>query len=289
MKKYWNYIFIILLLTAVFLGAEIVKSPKANELAVFFFNVGQGDAEMIQKGNFQVLIDGGPDDKVLSEIGKVMPLSDRKIDVMILSHPHADHLVGLNQVLDRYEVGTIYSTGVSYTSNQYLEFLGKIKDRNIDYKIPKEGDTLDLPEIGKIHFLWPGERFKQQTVENLNNTSEIVQFCAELHCALLGGDAEIEEQTEMLGYYSQQNALDQLKSEILKIPHHGSSNGAGEEFFKAISPKYAVISAGADNQFGHPHAVTLELLNKLGIQIFRTDRDGTIRFVVGAAGFEKAN
>jgi len=289
MKKYWNYIFIILFLTTIFLGAEIVKSPRSNELAIYFFNVGQGDAEMIQKGDFQILIDGGPDDKVLSEMGKVMPLSDRKIDVMILSHPHADHLVGLNQILDRYEVGAVYSTGVSYTSNQYLEFLEKIKNKKIEYKLPKEGDSLELPAIGKINFLWPGERFKQQIAENINNTSEIVQFCAQLHCALFSGDAEVEEQKELLDYYSQKNKIEALKSEVLKIPHHGSSNGAGEDFFKAIDPKYAVISAGANNQFGHPHAVTLALLDKLEIPYLRTDKEGTVRFGLGSEGFVKAH
>ncbi len=272
-----KYFLVVLVLLFFFVIAEIVKSPKPDGVQIYFLNVGQGDSELIQKGDFQILIDGGPDDKVLAEIGQVMPLSDRKIDIIILTHPHADHLTGINLILDRYSVSMIYSTGVLDTTNGYFEFLNKIKDKNISFKIPGLYEKIIPFADAELDFLWPGDKYKGATLANLNNSSEVAKFCYFSHCALFTGDIETDEQAAMVDYYSQKNLSDVFHSDILKVPHHGSKNGTNEQTLEIVSPKYAVIEVGADNKYGHPHASTLELLQKYNVIVSRTDQDGTVK------------
>ena len=303
MKKVTQTVLILLVLVLIFVWTEVVKSPHDDSVHIYFLNVGQGDAELIEKGNTQILIDGGPDDKVLSELGKVMPASDRKIETVILTHPHADHLTGLNQVLDRYEVGTIYSNGTLYTTNGYLEFLSKIKDKKIDYQIPEIDQEIKLFDNSSLTFLWPGRQYVGATVENANNASEVTRFCYFSHCALLTGDIETDEQAKMFAschselVSESQKTLKQVQgdnncdnifeSELLKIPHHGSTNGTNQTLLDMVKPKHAIIEVGADNKFGHPHAATIDLLKSANLETFRTDRDGTVEFIINQNGIVK--
>lgn len=274
-------------LLLVFLIAEIVKSPDKDGVQIFFLDISQGDAELIQKGNYQILIDGGPDDKILSELSRVMPITDRNIEVLILTHPHADHLIGLNQVLERYKVEKIYFSGVLHTSSAYLEFLQKIKDTSIVSEVPVQEEEMTLFENGELTFLWPGQKYKDQSLDNLNNSSEVIKFCYYLECAVFLGDQEINEQKLMFAELDKQN-IDYTAS-ILKIAHHGSTNGTDQTTLDKIKPEYAVIEVGADNQFGHPHGATIDLLNKLNIKTYRTDRDGTVQFQLKEGSVEVKN
>ena len=307
MTKITKIFFSLLITLAVFIWVAVVRSPSSIGCNIYFFNVGQGDSALIEKGNFQLLVDGGPDDKILSEIGKVMPLTDRKIEVVILTHPHADHLVGINQIIDRYEVGKIYSTGVIHTSNAYLEFLDKVKNKNISLEVPDVGQKINPFDNSELKFLWPGKNYIEKSAEdnNLNNTSLVSRFCYFDHCVLLPGDLEADGQEAMFSYYSsKQSEVPAAKSEnessetlasnnnifqseILKVAHHGSTNGTNQKLLDIVKPKYAIISAGVDNKFGHPHSGTLDLLQKANIRYYRTDRDGTIEFNFSEQGIAK--
>lgn len=284
MKKWTKIILAVLVLGLFFVLASIARSPSANEskngASIYFLDVGQGDAELIQKGDYQILIDGGPDDKVLSELGKVMPLTDRKIEVIILTHPHADHLVGINQILDRYQVEKIYYSGALYDSNAYTEFRAKIKDKNIQSSIPEIGEQILPFQNGELTFLWPGKMYEQKTNENANNTSEVARFCYFAHCVLFTGDVEIDEQAKFINTTT-------VQSEILKLSHHGSTNGTNQHFLEIVKPQIAVIEVGANNKFGHPHTAVLDLLVQNSIKYYRTDRDGTIKFLIDEAGISK--
>ena len=288
MKKWTRIILGVLILAAAFIWIQVAKSPSADvtdaNVHIFFLSVGQGDAELIQKGDNQILIDGGPDDSVLTQIGKVMPPSDRKIETVILTHPHADHLIGLNSILDRYEVGTIYYSGATYDSNVYTEFLDKAKAKNIPLKVPGLGQVDSSYTNETLTFLWPGEKFNGQSLANLNNVSEVTSFCYFTHCTLFTGDIETDEQAPMINYYATKGGL---QSEILKLPHHGSTNGTNQTLLDAVKPTYAVIEVGAKNKYGHPHAAVLDLLTTNNIKIFRTDTDGTIEFVLNETGIIK--
>ena len=284
MKKLTQFILVFLLVCCVLIFTEISKKPAIAGVQIYFFDVGQGDAALIQEGDQQILIDGGPDDKVLAELGSVMPAGDRKIEHMILTHPHADHITGLNQVLERYEVGEVISTGVVSTSSQYLEFLNNIKTKNIPFKVPKVGDQIAPFADGKIDFLWPGDTYLSKEIDNLNNSSEVFRFCTFDSCALFTGDMEVGEREEMIAYYMKENKLSELQAQILKVAHHGSENGTGENLLENVKAIHAVISVGLNNQFGHPHEAALTLLKEYGLIIHRTDQNGTVRFILNKDG-----
>jgi competence protein ComEC len=275
MKFLTKFIITCLVLLIFSITYRVVQSPTdKNSVDLYFFDVDQGDAALIQKDHYQILIDGGPDDKVLSEIGSAMPLGDKLIEKIILTHPHADHITGLNQVLARYEVGEIVSTAVLSSSNQYLEFLSKIKDLDKTITIPGIGQEDKVFDNGVIEYFWPGDNFLQKESDNLNNSSLVFRFCYFEKCTLFMGDLEIDGQAEM--FSANESRLNDFKSNTIKVSHHGSKNGGNSLLYEIVAPQKAIISAGRDNQYGHPSAETLELLKSLNIEILRTDKDKTI-------------
>lgn len=282
MKKVTKYLLTTLILVCLFVWTSVVRSPKDNFAHLYVLNVGQGDAILIERGDYQILIDGGPDDKVLSELGRVMPTYDRTLEKVILTHPHADHLTGLNQVLDRYTVEELYTNGVTYDSNTYMNFLDKLKTKNINSKTPESFSKIQIFEDGSFEFLWPGEQYKGIKADDLNETSIVSRFCYFNYCALLTGDIQTDKQAELITQAKNQN-LD-LKSDLLKVAHHGSTNGTNQSLLDVVQPKMAAISVGVDNKFGHPHAGTIDLLNSNNIKIFRTDRDSDLDFAFSPDG-----
>ncbi len=250
-------------------------------LSVSFLNVGQGDAALVQKDNFQIIIDGGPDDSILSRISDLMPPMDRKIELVVLTHPHADHLIGINQLMDRYEIGEILSTGVISSSSQYIEFLEKIKIKKIPFNVPKIGDRRQFAANASIAFIWPGDQFVSKSTSNLNDTSLVSKICYFDNCVLSLGDLEKNGQQAMLEYYEKVGKIDIFQSEIIKVPHHGSSNALLPRLYEISTPKTVIVMAGKDNQFGHPHQAVIDYFNQASIEILRTDKtDDNVNFIL---------
>jgi competence protein ComEC len=273
MKKWVSRgILIILALAAISIWYEVVISPDKSGIIVKFCDVGQGDAALIQKDDIQIVIDGGPDDSVLSCIAEEMPAYDKKIDYIILSHPHADHLVGLNSIVSRYELGMVYFNNVKYDSAQYTKFIENINNKNV--VVPQVGETIALFEHGQAEFLYPGKKFSGQNSDDLNVTSEVLRFCYYDHCVLFTGDGEAED-----GIYQNIDAGG-LKSEILKVPHHGSASSIDQNFINAVKPAYAIISVGEDNKYGHPVQSVINLLNENQVDIILLNVDGDAVFTV---------
>ncbi|MCL5795668.1 MAG: MBL fold metallo-hydrolase [Patescibacteria group bacterium] len=230
--------------------------------------------------NFDLLIDCGPDSGIVSKLGEVMPFWDRKIDYLLLTHPHADHLSGCIDVLKRYEIGQIIATDAVHTTAEYQQWLELIKDKKIPYKLARAGQEISLDNETKLDIYWPDESYQNKNVDNLNNTSVVAKLVYYNFSALLLGDAETEVQKSLLKANSQQ-----LKADILKVAHHGSSNGADLNFLKAIAPEIAIISVGKDNKFGHPTSETLKKLESINAQILRTDLNGTIEIISNGQTF----
>ena len=243
-------------------------TTKAN-LKIHFLNVGQGDSTYIKLPNKKdILIDGGPDNKVLTELGKVMDLGDRKIDLVILTHPHTDHLDGLIEVIKRYEVGEIWETKVQYPSKTYESWQKIVREKGIKDKEGIKGVEQNFDGI-KFSVLFPISSLENKTIDNLNNASIVNRLEYNQFSALFLGDAEKSSQTEI---------MDQAKfTTVVKTAHHGSKNGINEDFLKIIRPVIAVISVGRDNSYGHPHKEALAFFNSLASQIFRTDQDSTVQ------------
>jgi len=284
MKNITKYFLSALILVLVFIVANIAKSPDDENVHVYILNVGQGDSILIQKKDYQILVDAGPGHITLEELGKVMPVLDRKIEQIIITHPHQDHIGAINEVIDRYEVGEIFGSGVLATNSDYIQMLKSIKDENIKFTVPLVGEKMSFTENEEMTFFWPGEEYKEKEIDNLNNSSEVVKLCYFSHCALLMGDLETDGQAQML---AKQTDPSVFSSELLKIAHHGSINGTNQQLLDVVKPKFAAISVGADNQFGHPHAKTLDLLSQNSIPISRTDRDGTIEYIFSKDGISK--
>lgn len=264
-----------LLIVAFLVWFSLIYTRGAeNKLIVSFLDVGQGDAILIQSPKGQVLIDGGPGRQVLEKLGEEMPFFDRKIELLIMTHPDADHINGLVEVLNNYQVDEVMETGVTNDNKAYSEWQKIIQDKKIKDTIAKKGDRIDLGEGIELDFMWPEDNLQGQKIANTNNTS-IVNFLTwgETDVALTG-DAE----TLVLDKIAQEYAA--KKIEILKQPHHGSKNGISNKFLETFRPDVSVISVGAKNRYGHPDQDTLDILGRLGIKIYRTDLQGTIKAII---------
>jgi beta-lactamase superfamily II metal-dependent hydrolase len=270
-KKSINF-FIVLLLVIIlgFILNHIFQQPQDGVL-VDFLDVGQGDAAIIKTPAGQsVLIDGGPSDAVVSKIDRLIPFYRRKLDAVILTHPHADHLTGLIKTVDNYNITAFYMTGVVYNTPEYRQLLEKLKINKIPIKIVVSGDKLLFDGEIRLDFIYPTESLQEKTLENVNNSSIVTRLVWGESSVLFTGDLENDKL----------NTLDQpgVSSDVLKVPHHCSSDGIDKKFITAVSPRYAIISVGRDNDFGHPASSCLNLLK--GIQVYRTDQEGDITFMM---------
>lgn len=262
----------VLIVAAIVIWAAAFSQPKADSgnLKVYFFDVGQGDSEYIKTpGGGDILIDGGPDDSVLADLGKVMSPGDRKIDLVILTHPHADHLTGLIEVIKRYEVGEIWETGVEYPSSAYDTWKSEIKNLNITDKFVKAGEEKDFDNLQiKFKILSPLSPFQNRKIDNINNASIVNRLEDGSFSVLFMGDAEKEVQLQIKQSLS--------KATVLKVGHHGSENGTAEDMLKIVRPAIAVIEVGRGNTYGHPAKSVIEMLKNYAATIYRTDQNGTV-------------
>ncbi len=255
------------------------QSGSNGELEVHFFDVAQGDAILIRtSSNQNIVIDGGPDNSFITKLGQTLPFYDKTIDLMILTHPHDDHLFGLVEVLKRYKVKQILYTGVLHTTDAYLEWLEIIREKKIPLKIALAGQKFVFNEV-ELNVIYPFESLTNQKVENLNDSSVVVQLIYQDIKMLFMGDLEVEGEEEIL---QQSNAS--LKSQILKSGHHGSDTSSSWEFLSAVEPNFAVIQVGEDNKFGHPSRRIIKRLERLEVEIYRNDLMGDIVLITDGQG-----
>lgn len=270
-KKFIGGLAIVLL--AVLISQEIsrAKNSDASALEVNFLNVGQGDATLINYlGQYQALIDGGSNGKkLLSELGKAMPWGDKNIELVILTHPDADHLSGLVDLLDNYEAGIFLDNGQEADTEIYKQLKQKIEDNKIKKESLAEGSNFNIGELLNFKIFNPDEA--GISGEERNDNSVVLKMEFGENSFLFTGDAETSAEGDMI--YDEEN----INVDWLKVGHHGSKNSTAENFIEAVSPRYAIISAGAGNRYGHPHEETLARLKNKNVDILRTDEKGTIK------------
>lgn len=261
----------ILLLAASFVWSRVLAQTTDSLVRIDFLDVWQGSAILVgaPNGN-QVLIDGGPSDAVLAKLGENMPLGDRQIELVILTHPDSDHLSGLVEVLKRYEVGQILESGIADSSAEYQAWNDLITQKKIPVIFAQAGQTVKIADNLAIKILYPLGKINGQEFKNINATSLVGKIIYGENSVLFTGDAEEQTEKPLL-------MLDaDLKADILVVGHHGSKTSTGAEFLAAVAPQIAVIQVGAKNKYGHPAAEVLERLKS--INIFRTDLDSDINF-----------
>lgn len=245
-----------------------------KNLEVDFLDVGQGDAILIKApGGQNILVDGGPDKTVLKRLGENLPWWDKQIDLMILTHAHDDHVTGLIDVLKRYQVKKILYTGAVHNAPNYLSWLKIVRDKKIALIIIDKEQTINLGAGANLEILYPDESFLGKTVDDLNQSSIIFRLVYGRNKFLLTGDAGEPVEKKLLA----QGAA--LSADLLKVGHHGSKYSSSQEFLEKVRPKTAVIEVGKNNDFGHPNLRIIKRLERLGVEIFRTDLNGTVKAV----------
>ncbi len=271
MKKKFKLFGLIILLVLNIWTFLIFKPAKSDELKVYFFDVGQGDSIFIETDDGkQILVDGGPDNKLIQRLSEAMPFWDRTIDLIILTHTDNDHLVGLLEVLKRYKVKVIIETGIECEKPECLAWKELKEKEKAAVVLVKLGDSISLDENTEIFILHPFENLSGKKVSKTNNTSVVTKLIYGNYSVLLTADIEkqIEEKLVLAGI--------DIDADYLKIPHHGSKTSTTEEFLDKISPLMAFISLGRDNSYGHPHEEVISRLEKRNIKYYRIDEVGTV-------------
>lgn len=271
-RKYWREWLLLMLLAANMSVWFVVYAHKETELLhVYFLNIGQGDAIFIDSPTHgQILIDGGPNRKVLSELGKILPFGDKYIDIVIESHPDADHITGLVDVVRSFDVGAFLEPGVE-SENKIDDALRKaVEEKGIPHTLARKGMEIDLGGGAKLLILFPNQ---DVTGWETNDASIVAKLVFGNVSFLLTGDSTKKAEYILLGLDK-----DILKSTVLKVGHHGSKGSTSVIYAGAVSPEYGVISAGKDNRYGHPTKEVLDILAQVGAKVVSTIDSGTIEF-----------
>lgn len=268
----WKKLTLVCLFIAILFVWYVVFAESRNGLMVYFFDVGQGDSIFIQAENGnQILIDGGPGDAVLVELGKVLPFYDHTLDMIVLTHPDADHLNGLVEVVKRYKPNVVLETGVLHDTAQYDEWRRFLEREQIPIVYAKAGEEFSIADGVVATVLFPFRGKEGEKPKAVNETSVVLRLDYGEISFLFTGD--IESKTERILAALQKNMID---VDVLKIAHHGSKTSSTAEFLETTSPEAAVISVGRNNRYGHPSPEVMDRLGDFHIPVYRTDINGTL-------------
>lgn len=261
------------LLVAIFLIWSAAFSLSENQLHVFFLDVGQGDAIFIRTPSHQnILIDGGPSPIDISyQLGTLLPYWDRRIDLMILTHSHNDHIEGLIEILRRYQVKRILVPLIEINSAVSAELHKLVAQNEIEVVTAFAGLKIYLGEDILLYVMHPPADYLSNTSSDADNNGIVIKLSYHEISFLFTADIRIEAEQNMLA-----RGCD-LQSTVFKVAHHGSSTSSCSRFISSIDPQVAIISCGHENTFGHPHSEVLERLSSKNI--YRTDIHGTIELI----------
>jgi competence protein ComEC len=291
---------VLVILTTFFLGAWQLRWSSDSSLSIHILDVGQGDSILVEvPGGKTILIDGGPGDYVLPRLGEELPPWIRTIDIVVLTHPHADHIEGLLDVMERYRVQEVIFNPVCYENSSYEYFLGELDSSHIRVQFLDDFgyivETFGGVRVGFFTDYWDrcgvrglsGVSYEGVCGEcrlSLNDTSVVTAVSYGGSMVLLMGDAEKEVETGM--------AVDAFRvmgypdTVILKAGHHCSRTASDAAFLDRVKPVVAICSLGEDNSFGHPHTETIERFEQRGIRYLRTDEEGTVTVTLQRDGWE---
>lgn len=284
MKK----LFAIYFLLSLFLSSLFFFWPD-NKLHLIICDVGQGDAILLQKRFTQVLIDAGPNKKVLECLSNNLPFWDKEIELIVNTHQEKDHLAGLVDVIERYSVNRIVINSLAPETEVFKKFQRQVLEKQIPVYSPKKGDKIKINEL-EFLVLWPEEKLgdlslwqEELTEKDYKDTHQVLgAFSAKMNETSIVLHLRYDKFDAFLTGDIGQDTEDRVEVpqgiEVLKIPHHGSKYSSGEVFLQKVKPALAVIGVG-QNPWGHPTKEVLERLKTLGIKVLRTDQDGEVEII----------
>ncbi len=244
-----------------------------RQLSVDFIDVGQGDSILICSGGQSMLVDAGTNESGKTVLNFLSDKGIKKLDYAVGTHPHADHIGGLDDVIRGIDTDSLLMPNAVTDTKTFNDVLDAAESRNLSITVPEEDDEFSLG-ASRVTVL---SKNKEQS-DNLNNSSLILKIVYGDFSLLLTGDAEKEAEKQLL------SDKKDVSADVLKVGHHGSETSTSGEFLKAVSPKCAVISCGKNNDYGHPHEKTLKKLEKQGTEVYRTDISGTISLFADSDG-----
>ncbi len=279
MKKRSNLTLVlaVFLIAVVMLGRQFKPSVSPNgttgaKTEIHFIDVGQGDASLIVSGDNVALIDGGKQSAGDAVVDYLTRNGISDLDVVIATHPHEDHIGGLVDVLEAFDVESIYLSDEAMDTRIYEKFLDAIDAEGIDPQFPDIGDTIPLGDSDAVFtVLAPGANSSETYGNDPNTWSLVMRLDAEGCSALFTGDTTAQVEQDMI-----ENEYSLLNCNVLKVAHHGSRTASSQEFLEGVSPEFAVISYAKGNSYGLPDEEIFERLEPMGTQIFETAEDGTV-------------
>ena len=242
-----------------------ITAPSGYGLAVHFIDVGQGDSILAESDGHYMLIDAGENDQAGTVVSYLKAEGVTKLDYVIGTHPHSDHIGGLDKIIDTFPVDKVLLPPVEHTTRTFEDVLDSIASRGLKITKPAPGDSYDLGNAS-FTILSPVKDYGN----DLNNWSVGIRLTYGDNSFVMCGDAENQAEEDIV------NSGAVLKADVLKAGHHGSSTSTSDAFLKKVSPSWVVIQCGKGNSYGHPHKETMEKLKKAGCQVLRTDEEGTI-------------
>jgi beta-lactamase superfamily II metal-dependent hydrolase len=278
--------FLVVLLSLLWLAAcqppfPRTPLPGGEPMTVLYLDIGQGDSTLIQSpGGKIMLIDGGNGASDANEV--ILPalreLGASKIDILVVTHPDQDHIGGLPEIIESFPVDRVFLTGQLHATQTYERLLLAIRDEGLTAVQTRVGTPLDFDPALTVQILSPTD--EQVDSDDTNNASVVIRLSYGNVRFLFLGDAEEEAETVMLASGAA------MQAQILKVGHHGSRTSTNQPLLEAVKPVVGIISAGADNRYGHPHPEVLNLLKGAGVDTFRTDQQGSIRVTTDGSSYE---
>ena len=247
-----------------------MPGPVSGKLTIHFLDIGQGDAELIQlPGGETILIDSG--DRGSPAVELLKKYGVKELDLIIATHPHADHIGEIRDIMREFKVKEIWDSGFNNNTRTQRDMLEEIANRNVKLSLVKQGDTRSFGDV-LLEVLSPPSDLPKEA----NNASIVVRLTFGSKRFLFTGDSEIESWERMIA-----TDREKLRADLLKAAHHGSSNGTTQEILDAVRPEIVTISCAAENSYHHPHPKVMRLLDERGdsIKLFRTDLQGDITAV----------
>lgn len=248
-------------------NSNIIYELETGKMIVYYIDAGQGDSILIQVNRKNLLIDSGPKSDKKKIFAYLSKINIDKLDYIIATHPHEDHIGNMSKVIDNYNVLNFYAPKIQTTTKTFEQMIDSLKNKNLKINVIKKGtDSINLGENTKVTVFSPTKDY----YEDLNNYSPIIKIQYGKTSFLFTGDAQKDVEKEIIV------SDEDISADVLKVGHHGSSTSTTKEFLNKVHPSIGVISVGSDNSYNHPNSDTVKRLKDGKVTIYRTDKDGTV-------------